>query len=72
VTQIYPIEVFWSDDKTQVWIANVRICILVPVMEKPHKPRSEEVEVAVEACWIRQRNKALRSRSRRRDPFGPN
>jgi len=50
VTQIYPIEVFWSDEH-QVWIANVPDLAFCSGHGETPQAAVEEVEVAVEA-WL--------------------
>jgi predicted RNase H-like HicB family nuclease len=50
VTQIYPIEVFWSDDD-HVWIANVPDLTFCSGHGDTPQAAVEEVEIAVEA-WL--------------------
>ena len=50
MTQIYPIEVFWSDED-QVWIANVPDLAFCSGHGETPQAAVEEVEVAVEA-WL--------------------
>jgi predicted RNase H-like HicB family nuclease len=50
VTQLYPIEVFWSSDD-QIWIANVPDLAFCSGHGDTPKAAVEEVEIAVEA-WM--------------------
>ena len=50
MTQIYPIEVFWSDED-QVWIANVPDLTYCSGHGSTPQAAVEEVEIAVEA-WL--------------------
>lgn len=50
MTQIYPIEVFWSDED-EAWIANVPDLSLCSGHGDTPQAAVEEVEVAVEA-WL--------------------
>jgi predicted RNase H-like HicB family nuclease len=50
VTQVYPIEVFWSDDDL-VWIANVPDLTFCSGHGDTPQAAVEEVEIAVEA-WL--------------------
>lgn len=50
MTQIYPIEVFWSDED-KVWIANVPDLTFCSSHGGTPQAAVEEVEIAVEA-WL--------------------
>lgn len=50
MTQIYPIEVFWSDED-QIWIANVPDLAFCTGHGATPQSAVEEVEIAVEA-WL--------------------